>query len=102
MSPKFVRGGQRPTPVDGTIVDVRPYELHGTRYFAVLLRLAVEPDRPREARLSFDMIYDDPQPGDDVLIESVLGVVDRVSKKEPGVPSQGAEHPGLTTDRLKD
>jgi hypothetical protein len=78
--PKFVRGGQRPTPKPGTILQVRPYELHGTRYYAVLLRLEGEEHQAREARLSFDMIYDDPQPGDAVLVESVLGVVDRITR----------------------
>ena len=77
--PKFVRGGQRPTPQAGTILQVRPYELHGTRYYAVLFRLEGEEHQAREARLSFDMIYDDPQPGDAVLVESVLGVVDRIT-----------------------
>jgi hypothetical protein len=28
------------------------------------------------------MIYDDPQPGDAVLIESVLGVVDRIQRHD--------------------
>jgi hypothetical protein len=83
VSGKFVRGGQRPTPKPGSILQVRPYELHGTRYFAVLYRLDAEPEQAREARLSFDMIYDDPQPGDAVLIESVLGVVDRVQRRDP-------------------
>lgn len=77
--PKFVRGGQRPTPKPGTILQVRPFELHGTRYYAVLFRLEGAEHQAREARLSFDMIYDDPQPGDSVLVESVLGVVDRIT-----------------------
>jgi hypothetical protein len=81
MAAKWVRGGERPKPQAGAIVDLRPYELHGTRYFAVLYRLDVSPDQSREARLSFDMIYDDPRPGDRVLVESVLGVVDRMSRE---------------------
>lgn len=80
MSGKWVRGGERPKPQAGEIVDLRPYELHGTRYYAVLYRLDADPERAREARLSFDMIYDDPKPGDRVLVESVLGVVDRVTR----------------------
>lgn len=80
MSGKWVRGGERPKPQPGEIVDLRPYELHGTRYFAVLYRLDTSPDAPKEARVSFDMIYDDPRPGDRVLIESVLGVVDKITR----------------------
>jgi hypothetical protein len=82
MSGKWVRGGERPKPQPGEIVDLRPYELHGTRYFAVLYRLDAAPDQAREARVSFDMIYDDPRPGDRVAIESVLGVVDRITRSE--------------------
>jgi hypothetical protein len=80
VSPKFVRGGERPKPQPGVIVDVRPYEMHGTRYYAVSYQLDGEESR-REARLSFDMIYDDPRPGDRVLIQQILGVVDRMTRE---------------------
>ena len=80
---KWVRGGERPRPRSGVIIDLRPYELHGTRYYAVRYRLDGDPETgAREARLSFDMIYEDAQPGDRVLIESVLGVVDRVLRAD--------------------
>lgn len=80
MSGKFVRGGQRPPGKPARILQVRGYELHGTPYFAVLYAFESEPNAPREARLSRDMIYADPQPGDIVLVESVLGVVDRIER----------------------
>jgi hypothetical protein len=83
VSGKWVRGGERPKGKPGVILQVRPYELHGTPYYQVILRLDDEPDRAREARLSSDMIYDDPQPGDPVVVEAVLGVVDRVSRRQP-------------------
>jgi hypothetical protein len=79
MSPRFVRGGERPKPQPGVILQVRPYELHGTRYYALLFRFDSDPpDGAREARVSFEMIYGDPQAGDRVLVESIIGVVDRV------------------------
>ncbi len=81
MSPKFVRGGDRPAGKPGTILQVRPFELHGTPYFAVLYRLDADPNAAREARLSHDMIYADPRPGDEVLVASVLGVVDRIERR---------------------
>ena len=82
MSPKFVRGGERPKPQAGVIVQVRPYELHGTRYYALILRFDSDRlDGAREARVSFDMIYDDPQAGDRVLVESIIGVVDRITRE---------------------
>lgn len=76
-----MRGGERPKPKPGRIIQLRPYELHGTPYYAVLFRFDDDPtEGGREARVSFDMIYADPQPGDAVLIESVVGVVDRIVK----------------------
>jgi hypothetical protein len=81
MTGKWVRGGDRPKPQPGVILQLRPYELHGTPYFAVLYRLDVDPQASaREARLSFEMIYPDPRPGDRVLVESVLNVVDRMTR----------------------
>ena len=91
MSPKFVRGGERPKPQPGTVAAARAYELHGTRYYQVIFQLDGEPDVSREARLSFDMIYDDPQPGDRVLVQQILGVVDKMARVEAadtGVPPQ--------------
>ena len=83
MSPKWVRGGERPKAQPGVILQLRPYELHGTRYYAVAYRLDSDaPDAAREARISFEMIYDGAQPGDRILIESVLGVVDRIAPAE--------------------
>ena len=81
---KWVRGGERPKPFPGAIVDLRAFELHGTPYWAVLYRLdgddAVGTGRTREARLSADMVYEAPAAGDRVLITSVLGVVDRIER----------------------
>ncbi len=79
---KWVRGGERPKPFPGAIVDLRAFELHGTPYWAVLYRLDGDDDRTREARLSADMVYDAPAAGDRVLITSVLGVVDRIDRAE--------------------
>ena len=73
--------------------NLRPYDLHGTRYYAIGYRLDGDP-AAREARLSFDMIYDDPQPGDRVLIQQILGVVDRITceagPQPPVTGNQGA------------
>jgi hypothetical protein len=81
MAGKWVRGGERPKPQPGVILQLRPYELHGTPYVAVLYRLDADPEAAaREARLSFEMIYADPHPGDRVLVESVLNVVDRMMR----------------------
>jgi hypothetical protein len=76
---KWVRGGERPKPASGVIVDLRAFELHGTPYYALLYRFDGD-ERQREARLSADMVYEAPAAGDRVLITAVLGVVDRVER----------------------
>lgn len=82
-----MRGGERPKPRPGTIVELRPYELHGTRYYAVLYQLDGDETR-REARLSFDMIHDDPHAGDRVLIQQIVGVVDRMTRDDKDTPER--------------
>ena len=80
---KWTRGGERPKGQPGVILQVRPFELHGTPYYAVLYRLDTDPeDGAREARLSADMVYAGPQPGDHVLVQAILGVVDRITRAE--------------------
>lgn len=59
---------------------VQPYELHGVRYYQLLY--VTEDGRPREARLSHDMAYSDPRPGDTVEVHAILGIVDRVTRVE--------------------
>lgn len=59
---------------------VQPYELHGVRYYQFLY--VPDDGRPREARLSHDMAYPDPQPGDTVDVHAILGIVDRVTRVE--------------------
>ena len=41
-------------------------------------------DGLREARLSHDMVYADPQAGDLVEVRAILGIVDRIAKVEGG------------------
>ena len=67
-----------------TVQAVQPYELHGTLYYAV--RYVVDGDeRLREARLSHDMVYANPQPGDRVEVRAILNIVDGISRiEEPG------------------
>ena len=62
-----------------TLQAVMPYELHGTRYYQIVF----VPDgehRPQQARLSHDMVYPDPQPGDAVDVHAILGIVDRMQR----------------------
>lgn len=67
--------------MQATIQAVQKYELHGTVYY----RLLFTPDgdqQMREARLSHDMAYAEPQPGDRVEVHAILGIVDSVRRLE--------------------
>ena len=63
--------------MQATIQAVQPYDLHGTRYYRLIYVLDGDA-QPREARLSHDMVYADPSPGDRVEVRSLLGIVDQV------------------------
>ncbi len=64
-----------------TVQAAQPYELHGTRYYQIILLFDGE-QRPREARLSHDMAYADPAPGDRVEVHAILGIIDNVRRLE--------------------
>ena len=64
-----------------TLQAVMPYDLHGTRYW----QLIFTPDgseQAQQARLSHDMVYPDPRPGDTIEVHAILSVIDHVSKVE--------------------
>jgi hypothetical protein len=67
-----------------TVQAVMPYELHGTRYYQVIY--TPEGGQPQQARLSWDMVDADLQPGDTVEVRAILGIVDSVRR----VPVEGA------------
>lgn len=62
-----------------TVLGVQPYELHGTLYYRVIF-VPEGQEQPREARLSHDMAYPDPQPGDTIEVNAILGIVDGIKK----------------------
>ncbi|MEZ4502591.1 MAG: hypothetical protein R3C39_08195 [Dehalococcoidia bacterium] len=66
-----------------TLRAVMPYDLHGVRHY----QLVFVPDaseQPQQARLSHDMVYADPRPGDAIEVHAILGIVDRVTRVEDG------------------
>jgi len=67
--------------VNAVLHAVQPYELHGVLYFRMLYVVDGE-DSPREARVSHEMTYADPSPGDRVDVHALLGIVDRVTRIE--------------------
>jgi hypothetical protein len=65
----------------GRLVEVKPYLLHGTQYYQLLIEWLDIPGT-REARVSYDVIYEDPQPGDEVEVVAILNIVDRIIRSE--------------------
>ena len=75
------RTNRRGGPMQGTIQAVQAYDLHGLLYYH--LRYVIDGEQqPREARLSHDMAYPDPRPGDRVEVHALLGIVDQIRRLE--------------------
>ena len=67
--------------MQGTIQAVQAYDLHGPLYYH--LRYVIDGEQqPREARLSHDMAYPDPRPGDRVEVHALLGIADKIRRLE--------------------
>ena len=63
--------------MQATIHAVQPYDLHGVPYYH--LRYVVDGEQmARDARLSHDMAYPNPLPGDRVEVHALLGITDRI------------------------
>ena len=65
---------------EAVIRAIQPYDLHGVRWYRLAYSPAATPDTVSEARVSWDVLYPDPQPGDRVRIRTLLGVIDRVDR----------------------
>jgi hypothetical protein len=66
--------------VEAILASVRPYDIHGTRYYRIAYALKDEPDRVSEGPVAAESMYRDPQPGDRIDIRLLLGVIDEVKK----------------------
>lgn len=65
----------------GKLLQVEPYLLHGTRYYRLLIEWLDAPGSGREARVAYDVIYDNPQVDDEVEVIAILNIVDRIIRK---------------------
>jgi hypothetical protein len=65
-----------------TLQAIMPYELHGTRYYQVVY--VPDGGAPQQARLSWDMVDADLQPGEVVEVNAILGIVDGVRRVKAG------------------
>lgn len=65
---------------EGVLQKVSPYELHGVRYYQMLISYADTPDRIQEVRLPHDAVYPSPADGDRVTVEMLMTMVTQVKK----------------------
>ena len=65
---------------EALIHQVAPYELHGVRYYQLVISYADAPERLQQVRLAHDVIYDAPAAGDRVAVDALLSVVTSVKK----------------------
>ncbi|MFZ0428375.1 MAG: hypothetical protein WAO20_09680 [Acidobacteriota bacterium] len=60
---------------------VRPFEVHGAQFYEIGFSLVSDPpDSVRRARVSDNLVYADPKPGDRVKIALLMGNVTRIVK----------------------
>ncbi len=66
---------------EAVLEQLRAIEIHGARFYDLLLSWADAPGAPPEAaRIGGEMIYADPREGDRVVVERIANVVARVEK----------------------
>ena len=67
--------------VEADLKLVRAFNVHGARFVEIGFSLSEDPpETMRRARVSDNLIYPDPQPGDRVKIAMLMGNVSRVVK----------------------
>jgi hypothetical protein len=59
---------------------VQPYDIHGTRFYRIAYAQKDQPDQIIEGRVAVEGIYPQPQAGDRVEIQMLLGVINEVKK----------------------
>lgn len=68
---------------EAVLRSVKPYQVHGARFFDIGFSFTVDPPESlRRARISDNLIYANPRPGDRVLVQVLMGNVSRVSLQE--------------------
>lgn len=66
--------------MEAILAAVQPYDIHGTRYYRIAYARKDQPDQITEGRVAVEGIYADPQPGDRVDVQMLLGVINEVKK----------------------
>jgi hypothetical protein len=65
---------------DAILRQVTPYDLHGVRWYQLVISFADSPSSATQVRLSHDNVYDSPEAGDEVQVETLLSMITEVRK----------------------
>jgi hypothetical protein len=65
----------------GKLLDIRAVDIHGSLFYDLVFALDASPDQAQTSRIGQESVYDNPQPGDAVLLHLVLGQVTRVESR---------------------
>ncbi|MBS1271606.1 MAG: hypothetical protein MAGBODY4_00738 [Candidatus Marinimicrobia bacterium] len=66
-----------------TLKSVNPISIHGQRYYDILFVIEEDEEQlQRKSRAPFEEVYENPQPGDKVKINSLLGAITSIEKVE--------------------
>lgn len=66
--------------MEAILAAAQPYDIHGTRYYRLIYATKAQPDTMVEGRVALESIYRDPQAGDRVDIQMLMGVINDVKK----------------------
>lgn len=66
-----------------TLKSVNPISIHGQRYYDILFVIEEDEEQlQRKSRAPYEEVYENPQPGDKVKINSLLGAITSIEKVE--------------------
>jgi hypothetical protein len=66
---------------NATLRQVRLIDIHGTRFYDIDYTHDEAPELLRSARIGIESAYDDPSPGDTVVISYLMNVVTAIARR---------------------
>jgi hypothetical protein len=64
----------------GTLINVQQIDIHGSRFWDVSYALDNAPQQAQRGRIGTESAYDNPAPGDKVVLHQLLGVLTKIEK----------------------
>ncbi|HVF09859.1 MAG TPA: hypothetical protein VNA16_03605 [Abditibacteriaceae bacterium] len=66
----------------GKLLDVCAVDIHGAKFYDLVFALDASPDQAQTSRIGQESVYENPRPGDAVMLHLVLGQVTRMEKRD--------------------